>query len=498
MISIYAFNKIKYTLLFAFVIISFETVSGTTINGLAIIVEFKDYNFAHTDDEIKALINQPSGYTKWNNYGSINQYFSNQSNNNIGINAQVLRIFLNKPVNYYNSTSSFDGGQALVNDVVYEINVKFPLGFNNLSIHPNENKLWAFMIFKSGPTQSAVSYGIRDYLTIKNNNKILQIKSVALVSYGFNNPSISPMCHELGHHLFGWTDYYSTSNKGFTNLGHYCMMGSGGNITTPMPINPALRLTMGWISNVIDLPDNISKQYSVEANSSKQVYRYRNPKNSKEYYLINALIHKGYYSAIDNDGYYTDEGLAIWYVDEDGNKPLNAYPFIKLVQADGLDEMHDLKKTHQDWRGDNSDLFNNKFNNFKPEFFNKFYWKDGSIPKLNIVKISSISNNMTFEIQKNNSTHVVYNNSINNKNVFILPTSSPGLSILKLNEDFINNLQIKIMTLSGYIIKEINVPIFSNHNNCLLDHSEIESGLYILDLNYNNNKRIIIKAILIK
>ena len=436
----------------------------TTINGLTVIVEFSDQKLAASNNEISSMMNQQNGFNKWNNIGSVREFYEKESNGKIVLNTQVIRVLLNKQVRYYDNTQNFNGRQELVNDVVSAINLKYPNGFTNLTSHPNSNRLWFFLMIKADTNGGGVAYGVRDFNKIKNNNIDLPIKTACFASYGNNNPSISVVCHELGHHLFGWTDYYNNNSTTATNLGHYCLMGSGGSSTTPHSINPALRHLENWIPNIIEIPDNTTSTYTVNANSRTSVYKFTNSFNPKEYYLIEALVHGDYYTAIDNNGYPMDEGLAIWYVDEEGNAP---YPKIKLVQADGLDEMHDINKSHNDHRGDLSDLFDNSFNSFNSELYPIFTWKDGSHSGLYITNVSTPSSTMTFRVNARENTIT----ATSNMNGSILPKGLLNVSNGQSQKfDFVPSI--------GYGISDILVdgvsqgPIDSfTFNNVNSDHS---------------------------
>ena len=386
----------------------------TTINGLTVVIDFTDAKIGATNTEISAMLNQVSGFNQWGNIGSVRQFFDIQSNGKILLNSQVVRVSLAHNQDYYNSSGSYDGGQQLLMDAVNAINIQNPGGFNGLTVHPTDNRLWYFLMIKAGAV-TGVSYWAVSSLSVRNNSLPLPVKNVALVGYGGSNPSISVICHEFGHHLFGWTDYYNTTGYQSTNLGHYCLMGSGGSSTTPMPVNPILRRLSGWIPDVVELKGEETRVLTIRSNSPSPAYRYVNPFNSKEYYMIEALAHGGYYCGIDVDGYETDQGLAIWYVDEEAgmDKPMSVpYPRIKLVQADGHDEMHDPAKTHREWRGDLDDLFDNVHPEFNSGLYPGFTWRDGSETGLFLTDISAPGATMTVTVRgrDNTITAIPYSN----------------------------------------------------------------------------------------
>ncbi len=386
------------------VIISLFTVVNaqtTAIKGLTVIVNYSDYTLNATTAQISSMMNQTTGYTNWGNNGSVNQYYTVQSNGKINLTSQVISINLNHVFNYYHGDNlPYNGGVELVKDAVAAINLKYPTGFSGLTKHPTEDRLWHFNILCTGPRGIGVAYGFDENLFIKNSGTNIAIRNVSLIGYTSpETPDINTICHELGHSVFGWTDYYiSTEAGGSTNLGHYCLMGSGGIKGSPMPINAGLRYLKGWISTVTEL-SNATQTYTVTANSRSQVFKYTNASNPKEYFLIEALKQGGYYLALTGDGYVPDQGIIVWYIDEDGglDKPVSTpNPRIKVIQADGLDELLDLAKPHHDLRGDETDLFDNTFSKLSDSSHSLFRWKDGSNTGLIINNISAVGATMTF------------------------------------------------------------------------------------------------------
>ena len=376
----------------------------TQLNGLTVLVNFTDFKFNASAADVTAMLNQPTGFTNWGNIGSISQYYSVQTNGHLALNNQVVSVTLNHPYSYYGSATTFDGGQVLTNDTIAALNQSYPAGFSGLSKHPTENRLWSFLLLMDAPGGGGSSFGLADQtLAIKNDGVSLPIHTVAQVAYGSASlPQITTPSHELGHHLFGWTDYYGIGPNS-SNLGHYCLMGSGGTQTTPMPMDPALRYKQGWIDTVTDLSSAVTTTYTVTANSKSRVFKYTNPLNPQEYYLVEALLHDNYYAAIDGDGLPSDEGLAIWYVDE-GYAPMAPFPRIRLVQADGHDDMNDLSQSHTTLRGDLTDLFDNVSNTFSAALYPAFVWKDGSKPDLVIRNISAPGATMTFTVDARSSS----------------------------------------------------------------------------------------------
>jgi M6 family metalloprotease-like protein len=405
-------------LLFLFSMIFSYKISAqtTTINGLTVVVNYSDVSMNTTLDSISMMMNQESGFTAWGNNGSVKEYFTTQTSGKVALNSHVISVTLAQNFRYYHGPSlPYNGGIELVKDVVAAINAAYPSGFTNLTYHPTEGRLWHFSILSSSNANGlGVAYGFNEGLTVLNNGVPIPVKNVGVAGFVLPaKPEINVICHEFGHSVFGWTDYYNTEHGGASNMGHYCLMGSGGRRGYPMHITAALRYKKGWISNVVELNASATQTYQAVANTPNHVFKYTNENNPKEYYLIEAYTHSKYYLSYtgdrfpNNQHYVPDQGLAIWYVDEDGgllNPPSNPNLKISLVQADGFDQMRGRNSTHYQMRGDSTDLFNERFPIFNDSIYHRFRWKSGEETGLIITDISPASDTMTFTLNARENT----------------------------------------------------------------------------------------------
>ena len=387
----------------------------TTINGLVVAVSYTDYEFQAGLDTVSAMMNQSTGFTGWGNSGSVSEYYYHQTSGKIDIQSQVIDVQLDKNFNYYHGSGlPYNGGVVFIQDVVAKINSKYPAGFTGLTMRPGDNRLWHFAVLSHGPRGIGVAYGVSGVGSIINDGLPIPVLNVSVMNYTHHKPSINVICHELGHSLFGWTDYYSAGGLNSWNMGHYCLMGSGGADRTPMHLSAGLRYTKGWISNVTDITDGPTQTYYAVANDPNQVFKYTNELNPKEYYLIEAYTHSTYYVSLTGDGYVPDQGLAIWYVDEDGglNNPSGTpHPKIRLVQSNGLDDMKNPAAGHRKHRGDD-DLFNNIRNIFNDSIYSRFLWKNGSLTGLIITDISVPGDTMSFTVNaRANTIRSFYDNN---------------------------------------------------------------------------------------
>ena len=402
-------KKIYYLTMLLWGLIIMTSLKAQTLAGLAVVANYPDAPFTAGLDTLTQMFNQVSGFTAWNNNGSVREYFYHQTAGKYDMVHLVIEVDLDNNYNYYHATGlPYDGGQLFIKDVVEKINIQYSDGFNGLTKAIGKNQIHSFVVLSQGPSEFGAAYETPDAGSILNDDLPLPVKNVSSISYEYDKPTIGVVCHEFGHSVFYWTDFYNTRSTLGSNFGHYCLMGSGGSPGFPMPVSAGLRYLDGWIDNIVDITGNTTQTYQIVTNDRNTVFKYTNVLNNKEYYLIEALKHSRYYIPVTGESYLTDEGLAIWYVDEDGgfdNPPstFNLNPRIKLVQSDGKDDMGNDYAPHVNRRGDN-DLFDNVRSVFNDSLFPQFGWKDGSQSGLIITDISEVSDTMSFKVNARPST----------------------------------------------------------------------------------------------
>lgn len=365
------------------------------INGLTVVVEFSDAPFIEPLDSIDKMMNQP-GFVGWGNVGSVRDFYYAQSDGKTTLTTTVVKVSLPNPVSYY-----YGGPGRDLSDILDAVNAKYPAGFQNLTINPVNGTIKHFNILnKAG--KGGWAFGPQPGTNfIKNNGVNLVVAAGNFSSYGATEkPHTSVVCHETGHSTFNWTDYYATA---FCNLGNFDVMASAGSEIAAMPVNPALRKQRGWITTVTEISGTTTAQYTLTANSYSQIHKYTNPNNAKEYLLFHALKHGGYYQSVVG-GMTMPEGLAIWYVNEDMGYDTPGQGdqyYVRLVQADNKDEMHD-EDVPADVRGDAEDLYGNANTSFPNG--HPLRWKDGGEFGISISNITKSGNTVTFTVNGRPST----------------------------------------------------------------------------------------------
>jgi M6 family metalloprotease-like protein len=391
----------------------------TVVNGLVVVVNFEDYKLKASMAELEDMFNKPTGFNLWNNEMSVREYFRVQTNNKIDLVNTIVSVDLDQNSTYY---VGHGASGNLANDVIAAVNQKYPTGFFGLTEHPTQGRLYNFSMISQSQNGTGVAWGTEAY--IQNNGLPMRIANVSHVSWVNDFAyDVNVICHEYGHSVWNWTDYYRTA---FCNLGMFDLMSSAGSAKGAMPINPALRMQRGWVDTITNVPGNLTATYSLQANSYSRVYRYVNPANPKEYLIFHALKHDKYYQS-SLYGTPTPEGLAIWYVDEETGFDLSGQDdqfVVKLVQADNLDQMHD-EDAPGSVRGDMYDLYGNSNKSFPNG--HPWRWKDGGEFGITLSNITKSGNNVNFTVLGRTRTVIALpdiNGTLTPKGTINVPSST--------------------------------------------------------------------------
>jgi M6 family metalloprotease-like protein len=384
-------NKLWLTCV-ALMLLVFNAFAQTTINGLVVVVNFKDHKIKATMSELNDMFNKPTGFNLWGNEASVREYFRVQTNNKIDLINTIISVDLDQNSDYYVREGA--PGRMDV-DVIAAINLKYPAGFTNLSIHPTQDRLYNFSMISQSAHGAGVAWEVWPNGFIKSNGQDVKVKNISHVSWTADyDYDVNTICHEYGHSVWNWTDYYRT---GFCNLGMFDVMSSAGSDKSAMPLNPAFRMQRGWVDTITNIPGDLTATYSVRANNAGRVYRYVNPANPKEYLIFQAMKHDKFYQATLGTT-TVPEGLAIWYVDEETGYNVsgqdNQY-VVRLVQADNLDQMHDEDAVGH-IGGDMNDLYGNGSNSFPNG--HPWRWKNGGEFGITLSNITRSGNNVNFTV----------------------------------------------------------------------------------------------------
>ncbi len=387
-------------------------------NGFCMLIAFSDdpVNQTFAPADINTMFNGDTPI--WGNAGSIKQFYTDQSNGGMTVNTTVSTAYvrLSKTRSYYDNVGNSYGAIEAVQEAIQILLAQDPNYFAAIPLstytdgarqvvkafsvfypgNPGNNDLWPHSwVFNDGAGQEYVQ--IKPGVFVSN----YQISSLL---FGTPQPVIGVACHEIGHMLCDFSDYYDYGNRGGDEdnvrsygLGNHCLMSDSANQQYPAQINPYLRMKAGWI-NVQPLPENAPLVTLTPTNF------YQHVKSATEYFLFSNVQRT--YSFWTQ--YLPGDGIAIWHIDETmpGNEleqMTEAQHYeCSLEQADG---MFHLEQPRPDGNsGDANDYYylNNPAVNYQDEFSeesnpNSLWW-DGTPSDLFISAFSENGDVMTFSL----------------------------------------------------------------------------------------------------
>ncbi len=350
--------------------------------GLTILVDFPDVQARSdvTRSDIDDYLNKPGG--KWSNNASVHEYFKIQSSGRLNYNNNVTYyVRMPQPYSYYNDVSLSSGtcGRRLLQDA---INILLAEGydFSGLSVDPANGRVIATNLMWAGNDSGSWAKGLWPHrwvigpVSVGNGMYIYDYQCTDIGTSGY--PTIGTFCHENGHLVGKYPDYYDTD--GGEGVGNHCLMGAGNHATQTNPTNISsyLKYHSGWMDAVelTSLTGPIRLAASVD---NTIVYKYTNtdPGWTDEYFLVENRSKSGGWEAASG---LPDSGLMISHIHEAGGNSTsgpedemteaNHYEH-SVEQADGLYQL----EGQGTWgssknRGNNTDYFHSGGTGPKTEF----------------------------------------------------------------------------------------------------------------------------------
>ncbi len=268
-------------------------VTGKMV-GLTILVQFPGegsfpaIKFPTTPAKIERFCNQ-EGYSDNGNTGSVRDYFFDQSLGKLTYTQTVTHVVtLPRPRDYYNFEdfplnrkiyeNAGVSGRMLLTDALGVL-VKDGFDFSALSVNSN-NSVFATNIFFAGANSGSWAEGLwphqaalQQRFNVGTPDKPMFISNYQITNIENSAPVIGTFCHENGHLILDYPDYYSLVGEG---VGEHCLMGSGNHLDggrTPAPINAYLKDVVGW-AKVTDLAIQDYATHSLPA-TGNVAYRIR-------------------------------------------------------------------------------------------------------------------------------------------------------------------------------------------------------------------------------
>ena len=372
-----------------------------TINGLTLLIQFPDEKSAISKSEINNFFNQ-TGYKGYSNNGSVKDYFYDVSGGKVTYENTITEFYTaKKSKSYYDSVNETDYSKALelVNEALTWLK-STGFDFSKLSTDSN-GMVRGVNILYAGNADAGWSKGLwphKGYIPNAFSANGVKIQSYQMSNIG-KELTLSTVCHENGHLLFGYPDLYDYTGK-TGGCGSYSLMSYNADAKNPLPPDPYCRNVISGWNSVVDL-NSYSNGQKVTANSSKNanqaVYRWSRS-NSKEYYLIENIKKSGRYASMP------DEGLMIWHVDEDGSNSNQSVSKAKHYQLSVVQADNKMEIENKINGGADGDLFHKGYNDtFNDSSSPNSKWWDKTSSGLDISNISAIGETMTF-VKSGNST----------------------------------------------------------------------------------------------
>ncbi|AIM39020.1 hypothetical protein KO02_21735 [Sphingobacterium sp. ML3W] len=400
----------QHIFLILFLFLSIGLYAQGKIHGLTVIADFNDFQYKASDATIDSLLNQKSGYNKAGNVGSLNEFFKDQTDGKYDVTHTVVRIRFHKNRSYFKNSSGrnpdtnepWDWGQAFADSVILKVKEKYPDGIPGLTRYKelSNNGIGSWLVLVPFGYSA---YGVKSVIPFKSGDSYIPMNHIGLCDIGQGTETSHMtriLAHESSHAIFRFPDIGNQagddlSKKG--NAGSFCIMGwNAGSENSPIDYCAPLLLTLKT-AEVVDISADDKKKISIRSNARDTLYRFVNPKNSKEYFVIQSLNHSKWYPSYNVAGHPMDIGLAIWHVVEDSNAPM--HPWFRLVAADGVDLMNDRSTKPPVATGnDNRVLLGKNVKSVNGKINPMLRWRDGTVPSLKISDISVPGAIMNFNV----------------------------------------------------------------------------------------------------
>jgi M6 family metalloprotease-like protein/uncharacterized repeat protein (TIGR02543 family) len=238
------------------------------------------------------------------------------------------------------------------------------------------------------------------WYTVDGNTRNVHLYQITPIT---SSPVIGTLCHESGHMICDFPDLYFYSGS-IGGVGKFCLMDGSVVNSDPQGFCAYLRAAAGWIS-----PNELSAEpgrRTVTCNRS-DVWKWVNPKNDREYFLIENRRKSGL------DASLPAEGVLIWRCNESRSNTSATYLSafsgtsarwrmsneVSLEQADGsyAYEQSGGKGTKTDlwYAGNPSVRYTGRFND---ESMPCARWEDGSDSGLRLADFSAAGDTMSFYV----------------------------------------------------------------------------------------------------
>lgn len=312
-------------------------LSGT-VRVIVVLVNFKDKSMtaAHNKQHFKDLFFSTGVLPN----GSVKEYYTEVTNGIITIAGDVVGPFkLSQNMSYYAHGDSGTGGTFPNARTMAQEAAQLANPSVNFAPYDNDGNGYvdAFIVIHAG--SGAEQTGSVNDIWSHKWNLPAEFNADSTKIYPYltvpEDSRIGVCCHELGHLLFGFPDLYDTDGSS-EGIGNWCLMAGGSwNGNGDIPAHPSAwcKVNQGWASTIVQTSNSDVSIKDVK--TSHSVYRlWKDGTGGSEYFLVENRQKKLYDKKLPGDG------LLIWHIDDSISSNTNeVHPKVKLVQADGLNQM---------------------------------------------------------------------------------------------------------------------------------------------------------------
>ena len=307
-----------------------------TVRGLTVLIDFPiegstmtTWSSVHsgvTKEQLDELLNGDKA-------SSVRSYYHDVSNGRLDYSMAVIGpITAPKPRTYYDDPKRDNGlcARELMGDVFKIIRADPDYSTKYLpllqSLSTADGKVRSLNFWFAGGSAEEWSYGLWAHKWSVSStfastySFTVGDKTIKFADYQItpitSKPGIYTFCHENGHMLCDFPDLYNydSSISGNRGVGYFSLMFGSSDMANPPYFDAYLRAAAGWVEPQL-LPST-GGTVTVR-NNHTDVWKYENPKDPSEYYLIENRQRSG------RDASIRGSGILIWRCYEWGD---NCYP----------------------------------------------------------------------------------------------------------------------------------------------------------------------------
>lgn len=408
---------------------SYSPVLGKKV-GLTILVDFSDCPATPglTRDVLDDMINGEH-YNSYGAYSSVRSYYLDVSNTNLDYsNIVIPYVRVPKAKSYYNSLGQSAAINSFFTDVLAAFKQKLESDADLAALFAEQaedltttkidgfDQVRCFNVQYAGTADSDWAQGLWPCSgDLSSRHELPGTSGVYVKRFQMSNigttPEIYVFCHENGHMLCDYPDFYDYEYDSVGGAGLFCLMnGRRQEYDNCPPIASAYcRYICGWtettVLNKFQSLEGVLKSSKEGWDAQNQIYMFPNPATKKEdgvyteYYLLENRQQWG------RDQWLPASGIAIWHCDEQGDRDNQSVLYndkhqnyeLTLMQADGLWDFENNKND-----GDRYDLWfaGNRAQNYNNRFASgttpSSRWWNGKGSGLTITNFSASGSVMTF------------------------------------------------------------------------------------------------------